>query len=152
MVYNLERLLETPHFRSYWVQRNATRLSEFSAVAADLDRVSFLVSPSIELRLALIGERMEAAVLESPLRLGPLRRPLAAGLRRAVSDQLQGSVAPTLSRALQRVLELSDEDLALLLMGLSTELAAWGGHVAPLSDEDLSQLGGPARRLFDALG
>ncbi|MBZ5605800.1 MAG: hypothetical protein LAO79_26165 [Acidobacteriia bacterium] len=39
LVYNLERLLETPHFRSYWVQRNATRLSEFSAGAADLDRV-----------------------------------------------------------------------------------------------------------------
>ncbi len=39
LVFNLDKLLETPHFRSYWVQRNASGLSEFSAGAADLDRV-----------------------------------------------------------------------------------------------------------------
>ena len=39
LVYNLDRLLETPHFRSYWVQRNSRDLSEFSSGLADLERV-----------------------------------------------------------------------------------------------------------------
>ncbi len=39
LVYNLERLEQAPHFRSYWVQRNISALREFSSGAADLDRV-----------------------------------------------------------------------------------------------------------------
>ncbi|HWZ32171.1 MAG TPA: hypothetical protein VNX18_12595 [Bryobacteraceae bacterium] len=39
LVYNLERLLATPHFRSYWVQRNNSVLREFSSGLADLERV-----------------------------------------------------------------------------------------------------------------
>lgn len=39
LVYNMDRLLETPHFRSYWVQRNPTELRQFSAGVADLERV-----------------------------------------------------------------------------------------------------------------
>ena len=38
LVYNLERLTRTPHFRSYWVQRNTGALREFSAGLADLER------------------------------------------------------------------------------------------------------------------
>jgi hypothetical protein len=38
MVYNLERLVATPHFRSYWIQRNSHDLREFSSGLADLDR------------------------------------------------------------------------------------------------------------------
>jgi len=39
LVYNMERLQQAPHFRSYWVERNASDLREFSSGAADLDRV-----------------------------------------------------------------------------------------------------------------
>lgn len=39
LVYNLDRLVATPHFRSYWIQRNASSLKEFSAGVSDLDRV-----------------------------------------------------------------------------------------------------------------
>jgi hypothetical protein len=38
MVYNLERLIATPHFRSYWVQRNISDLREFSSGLADLEQ------------------------------------------------------------------------------------------------------------------
>jgi hypothetical protein len=38
LIYNLESLVKTPHFRSYWAQRNSSALKEFSAGAADLDR------------------------------------------------------------------------------------------------------------------
>ena len=38
MVYNLERLVATPHFRSYWAQRNVSSLREFSAGLSDLER------------------------------------------------------------------------------------------------------------------
>ncbi len=38
MVYNLERLIATPHFRSYWVQRNVSDLREFRCGLADLEQ------------------------------------------------------------------------------------------------------------------
>ena len=40
MVYNLERLIATPHFRSYWIQRNVSDLREFRCGLADLERAS----------------------------------------------------------------------------------------------------------------
>ena len=38
LVYNLERLMPSFYFRSYWVQRNGTTLREFSSGLADLER------------------------------------------------------------------------------------------------------------------
>jgi hypothetical protein len=38
MVLNFERVLQTPHFRSYWIQRNVRDLKQFNAVISDLDR------------------------------------------------------------------------------------------------------------------
>jgi hypothetical protein len=38
MVYNLERLTASPHFRSYWIERNAGALREFTGGLADLER------------------------------------------------------------------------------------------------------------------
>jgi len=40
LVYNLERLIATPHFRSYWIQRNSGDLREFSSGLADLEQLS----------------------------------------------------------------------------------------------------------------
>ena len=39
MVMNLERLVTTPHFRSYWIQRNVSEVKSFSAGIADMTRV-----------------------------------------------------------------------------------------------------------------
>lgn len=38
MVHNFERVVRTPHFRPYWVQRNARELAAFGSFIADLDR------------------------------------------------------------------------------------------------------------------
>jgi len=38
LVLNLERLVTTPHFRSYWIQRNVSQVKRFSAGIADLSR------------------------------------------------------------------------------------------------------------------
>ena len=40
LVYNLKRLIATPHFRSYWIQRNSGDLREFSSGLADLEQSS----------------------------------------------------------------------------------------------------------------
>jgi hypothetical protein len=40
LVYNMERLTPSFHFRSYWVQRNRPALREFAGGLADLERVS----------------------------------------------------------------------------------------------------------------
>src|SRR6267143_5929949 len=38
MVLNLERIVPTPYFRSYWIQRNATEMKQYSAAVSDLFR------------------------------------------------------------------------------------------------------------------
>jgi hypothetical protein len=38
LVYNMQRLVQTPHFRSYWTQRNVPDLREFSSGVSDLER------------------------------------------------------------------------------------------------------------------
>lgn len=38
LVMNFDRLVRSPHFRSYWVQRNASEVKQFSAGIADLQR------------------------------------------------------------------------------------------------------------------
>jgi len=60
LVYNMDRLLETPHFRSYWVQRNSPALKEFSAGAADLDRMR----GSFQERRVMLRAAAQAAVTD----------------------------------------------------------------------------------------
>jgi hypothetical protein len=38
MVLNLEKIVPSPHFRSYWVQKNATEMKQYSAAISDLVR------------------------------------------------------------------------------------------------------------------
>ena len=40
MVLNLEKIVPTPYFRSYWVQQNITEMKQYSAAIADLFRSS----------------------------------------------------------------------------------------------------------------
>jgi hypothetical protein len=60
LVYNLERLESAPHFRSYWIQRNASALKEFSAGVTDLDRAR----SEIRERRILLREKAAPAVTE----------------------------------------------------------------------------------------
>lgn len=38
MVLNLEKIVSSPYFRSYWVQRNITEMKQYRAALCDLDR------------------------------------------------------------------------------------------------------------------
>ncbi len=38
MAANMERLTVSPHFRSYWIQKNVSQLTQFRSALADLDR------------------------------------------------------------------------------------------------------------------
>lgn len=40
IVLNLEKIAATPHFRTYWIQRNVSELKEFSAGVSDLYRTA----------------------------------------------------------------------------------------------------------------
>src|SRR4029077_4786069 len=40
LVLNLERLIRSPHFRSYWIQQNISEMRQYSAGIADTSRVS----------------------------------------------------------------------------------------------------------------
>ena len=79
LVYNMDRLRATPQFRSYWVQRNATALGQFSAGLADLERTP----GEIRERRVLIRATSDATPDESAT--GPLLAaiPDDAGLYRA---------------------------------------------------------------------
>jgi hypothetical protein len=40
MVLNLEKIVPSPYFRSYWVQRNVTEMKQYSSAVSDLYRSS----------------------------------------------------------------------------------------------------------------
>ncbi|MGD0547026.1 MAG: hypothetical protein ABR991_04280, partial [Terracidiphilus sp.] len=40
MVLNMEKIVRTPHFRSYWVQRNITEMKQYASAVSDLYRSS----------------------------------------------------------------------------------------------------------------
>lgn len=40
LVYDAQGLVRTPHFRSYWIQRNASTIREFRAGVSDLERTT----------------------------------------------------------------------------------------------------------------
>ena len=40
MVLNLEKIVPSPHFRSYWVQRNITEMKQYTSAVSDLYRTS----------------------------------------------------------------------------------------------------------------
>ena len=57
MVLNLEKIVPTPYFRSYWIQRNITDMKQYSSAISDLnrsggkyreERVLFKKSPAIQ--------------------------------------------------------------------------------------------------------
>jgi hypothetical protein len=80
LVANLGLLAKQPHFRSYWVQKNVTDLSEYSSAVSDLTRTP---SEIREERVLLRAEEKPAATNAAALG-GMLRLvPDSAGLYRA---------------------------------------------------------------------
>ncbi len=89
LVHNLDKLEQTPQFRSHWVQRNVRELREYAAGVADLERAS--------------GEMRERRVLVRTRPVNPVSDESAAGqLLAAVPDDAgfyRATLDPTLDRA-----------------------------------------------------
>jgi hypothetical protein len=80
MVMDLDKLTRSPHFRSYWIQRNITELGQYSAAIADAGRASGeLHERRVLLRTAEIAPAWNEAAVGEVLRLAPA----SAGVYRA---------------------------------------------------------------------
>ncbi len=92
IVMNLPALLETPHFRSYWIQRNTASLKQYSAGIADIFREATQIREErVLLRAQAATPASESAVAQIVAYV-----PNAAGLYRAwaapTGDQAAGLV------------------------------------------------------------
>ncbi len=80
MVMDLAKLSKSPHFRSYWIQRNITEMQQYAAAIADAGRASGELHESrILLRTAEIAPAWNEAAVSELLRLAPA----SAGVYRA---------------------------------------------------------------------
>ncbi len=75
LVMNLEALVKSPHFRSYWIQQNVSEVRQFTAGASDLHRSAEEYREERVLISADSGEATapatESAALAEVLRLAP---------------------------------------------------------------------------------
>ncbi len=89
MALNLEKIVPSPYFRSYWIQRNITEMKQYSAAESDLYRESGLFR---EERL-LIRKAAEETPGPQPVTIGDL-----AQMRGTIPEDatfVQGQAAPT---------------------------------------------------------
>lgn len=86
MVLNLEAIVSTPHFRSYWVQRNVTDMKQYTAAICDLHRSgSEYREERVLLRRSAPDAPRAAAGAQAAAELASLV-PAGAGVFRAVAD------------------------------------------------------------------
>ncbi|MDP8982530.1 MAG: hypothetical protein M3O35_18285 [Acidobacteriota bacterium] len=96
LVMNFERLLLSPHFRSYWVQRNTGDLKQYSAGLSDLNRT---VAEFRESRVFLRATPADPAAWNEAAVAQVLRlAPPAAGLVRAWASPDQSQVTDLIWR------------------------------------------------------
>ncbi|HLK18783.1 MAG TPA: hypothetical protein VKT81_07495 [Bryobacteraceae bacterium] len=95
MVMDLEKLTQSPHFRSYWVQQNITDLRQYSAAIADAGRASGdLQETRVLLRGAEIPLDWNEAAVGEIQRLAPAN----AGVYRAWASPTPGKAFELLRR------------------------------------------------------
>ena len=112
MVMNVQRLVATPHFRSYWIQRNASEVRKHRAGVADLfrsvtefreERVFLPATPATADEQSTTGKQAAADLLRyAPVQAGfYIARPLA-NAEDAVSLIARKLLTPTADRT-QRI-------------------------------------------------
>jgi len=89
LVMNLERLVTTPHFRSYWIQRNTSEVKRYSAGISDLSRAG---GDFQEDRVLLRAKEEPPAGNENALSQAARFAPASAGF-------VQGWASPTPEQA-----------------------------------------------------
>jgi hypothetical protein len=83
MTLNLDRIVPSPYFRSYWVQRNITQMKQYRSAVADL----YLSSPDFrEERVLLPKTTLDAPRMDEDLRSLTALLPADAGVYRAVAS------------------------------------------------------------------
>ncbi|MDQ2711702.1 MAG: hypothetical protein M3Y24_05600 [Acidobacteriota bacterium] len=97
LVYNLDKLLPTPQFRTYWLQRNASELKPFTAGLADLfERNNGFEEQRVMLRRSPEPIPAPAPALNEVWRYAPK----ASSLNRAWSAPNRDTVAAVLQQVL----------------------------------------------------
>lgn len=91
---NMPGLLKTPHFRSYWIQRNASELRPFSAGLVDL----FREPQQIREERVFLRETQSAAATEQPVAQVIAWAPPDAGLYRAWANPTHGRIIDALQQ------------------------------------------------------
>jgi len=153
LVYNLERLLRTPQFRSYWAQRNATALGEFSSGLADLERtpgelrerrVLLRATPSTDLSASEAASGQLLAMVPDDAGLYRVwSRPASDAAERLIEDGIFDATASASPRVQQAPGVVASSDAGSEL-DLETRI-----DEAPLLDDRSAQA---FRALHDSLG
>ncbi len=94
---NLDALLKTPHFRSYWIQRNVSELRQYGAAIADLNRQADRVE---ERRLLFRAQPVTVSADAGSAGRMLALVPDTAGFYRATSEPDPGTVLDRLARKL----------------------------------------------------
>ena len=100
MTLNLDKIVPTPYFRSYWVQRNITEMKQYRSAVADL----YLQSDSFREERVLVPKSAPEGVASTP-DLGALVTllPQDAGVYRAVArPSIDAAIASLNEKLIQR--------------------------------------------------
>lgn len=100
-------------------------------MARDLEALAVLVAPAIEARLTFLEE--------IPV------------IGKSLHSRLTGSPRAMTSSALRHLLDLTDEDLVILVDLVGRELGAWRGFNQPAGDDELAAAAGAYGRMTEAL-
>jgi hypothetical protein len=154
MVHNFARVLQTPYFRSYWVQRNSRDLAQFASFISDMDR-----SPAeFRERRVLLREEPAADLRPAESAVAELVRlaPPDAGLYRAWARPEAGAAASLITGKLLGVSLTTEPQRR--LAPLSGNIDAVTGteqdievriDEAPLTDDSRALQSGQLRSLLE---
>ena len=138
LVLNLNELLKSPHFRSYWVQRNVSELRQFSASVSDLYRSSDTYR---EERIFLRNENANAGALaaESTPATTPQGQHAVAELLAAVPSEAgfyHAIANPSPQESLTLIVKklLAPQTTSTLTSAYAPSVALSGGEVGTSAD------------------
>jgi hypothetical protein len=155
MTLNLARIVPSPYFRSYWVQRNVTWMKQYQSAVSDLYRTS----GSIREERVLIPKSPDVAMADGEL--GPVLRylPADSGVYRATAHPGTAAVLDELNRRLIAREAAPYRDLRIApVADLSDRSAGTSGDLDTRIDEQpvpelpLTAAVGPLCRVIEGAG
>jgi hypothetical protein len=110
LVYNLQALLKTPQFRTYWIQQNQTELKEYSAGLSDLfenangfEEQRLLLRPTANAAPRVSGEleRLVSSVPQDSSLYRAWANPSSAQLTQALTQVVRSEAPPAVTQQLE---------------------------------------------------